>query len=169
MPASTRGGKDPKQKPFAGIRAIARIWNGPELPAGGEEAIMKSANADSTVCEYKNDLSDGETFLTVRLKKPVTYKIAKAITDDIVDLFAWLAIRRILIDVRGFQCEISPLEAYLFDQDFEKTMRECIHKQAILVSQADDTHSFFETVTRNCGINTRIFIAYDDAVAWLKG
>jgi len=138
---------------------------------------MKSANTDSTRCEYENDLSDDKTFLIVRLREPVTYKVAKAFTDDTVELAARLGIKKFLIDARGFGCELSSLQAYLFAQDFlqahlfaqklENMGRMRFHKLALVVNQTDDTYAFLETITRNRGINTRIFIDYNDAVAWL--
>lgn len=132
-----------------------------------KETIMKRANSDST-CEYQIELSDDKVFIIFRANAPVTCNTTKAFKDKAFELAGPHGSRSFLLDVRDFVCKLDPLQACLFARDLEDMGRERIYKQAIVVSQSDDTYHFVEIVTRNRGINTRIFTNYMDAVAWLK-
>ena len=139
---------------------------------------MKSTNSDST-CAYTLGLSDDKTFIIVRLKKPFISKITKPFTDETVTFALRRGIGRFLIDARGVSCELDALQTYLLAQDFlqaylfaqeaENKEGKRFHKLSIVVSQVDDTYAFIETVTRNRGIDTRIFVDFSAAVAWIKG
>lgn len=138
---------------------------------------MKSTNSN-LACAYTLGLSDDNTFIIVRLKKPLTSKITKPFTDETVTLASRRGIGRFLIDARGGSCELDALQTYFFAQDFlqaylfaqevENKEGKRFHKLSIVVSQADDTYAFIETVTRNRGIDTRIFIDYNDAATWIE-
>lgn len=133
---------------------------------------------DNSNGDYEIGLSNEKTFIIIRIKKYAERKLDKIFRDDFARLVGRNGIRRFLIDVRDISSEINSLQAYilaqdllqthLFSQGLESILNERLQKQAIVVGQVDDTYGFIATVTRNRGRNARIFVDYDDAVAWIE-
>ena len=138
---------------------------------------MKGLN-DNSNGDYEIDLSNEKTFIIIRIKKYAERKLDKVFRQDFLRLAATNGIRRFLIDVRDISNEINSLQAYLLSQDLlqthlfsqglENILNERLQKQALVVGQVDDTYCFIATVTRNRGRNARIFVDYDDAIAWIE-
>jgi len=138
---------------------------------------MKSTNSNST-CAYTLGLSNDKTFIIVRLEKPLTSKITKPFADATATLALGRGIAKFLIDARRVACGLNSLQAYLFAQYFLHAQlfaqalenKEAIlaHKLSFVVSRTDDTYASLEIFTRNRGIDTHIFVDYNDAVAWIK-
>ena len=149
----------------------------PKSLASSKGATMKSEDLDLNGA-YTLGLSDDETFIIVRLEKPLTSKITKPFANATTALAARGGTAKFLIDARGVACGLNSLQAYLFAQYFlharllaqglEDKEATLAHKLSLVVSRADDTYTSLEIFTRNRGIDTRLFVDYDDAVSWIK-
>ncbi len=77
-------------------------------------------------------------------------------------------IKRVLIDIRGIFGQPGVLSDYELANISAKEARGLVQKAALIYRQENHEYtSFFETATRNRGVNLRVFLDEGEALKWL--
>ncbi len=73
-----------------------------------------------------------------------------------------------LFDLRGIENACNPVDNYDFVyRDMEEMKLLHSIKSAVLIDEADDSHSFPELLLQNAGYNIRFFSDEQEAIEWL--
>ena len=119
--------------------------------------------------DYTIASSDDGTYIVITVKGTVTREIGMRLYLEANALGKQLHIRRYLTDVTDAKNTDSAINNYEFAysdvQNTEGIDRYARH--AILVSPDDHSHDFVETVSRNAGLDVRMFTDLDEAKLFL--
>jgi hypothetical protein len=117
---------------------------------------------------YEISIAENGKYVRVKVTAAITTELARQFSIDASSYGAKNDLKRYLFDVREARNVASTLLNYQYahkemaDMKLDKTARS-----AILVSPADKSHDFIETLSRNAGYNVRLFTDEAAAIAWL--
>jgi hypothetical protein len=74
----------------------------------------------------------------------------------------------LLADLRETTLIAATIDTFELPKRFEKLGLSPEHKLAIVYSEAESDYQFLETVSRNKGLQVRVFVDFDEAENWLK-
>jgi len=74
----------------------------------------------------------------------------------------------LLADLRATTMMAATIDTFELPNRFEKLGLLPEHKLAIVYSEAEDDYQFLETVSRNRGLQIRVFADFEDAENWLE-
>lgn len=119
---------------------------------------------------YEISLAKSEKYIIVRVTANITRKLAVQFSQAAYRFGAESNLDRYLFDVRGVKNVESVFSNYEYvNQDKVQLAFARPVRAAILVTEGDRSHDFTVTVNRNAGFNFRLFIAEEEALAWLEG
>jgi hypothetical protein len=97
-------------------------------------------------------------------------EIQSALT-EILELSQKHQVTRFLADCTNLEQGTSVLDSYEFAEAIERIPNVHLLKEAFvlpLTKEAEDGIKFFETTTRNRGLNIRVFSHREEAIKWLQ-
>jgi hypothetical protein len=121
--------------------------------------------------DYSITPSMDGTFIILKIKGNINREIATRLNLEAHALGKKLQLKRYLVDVTEAKNTETIIGNYNFAYSDMQKM-EGIDKRArvaTLVSPDDHSHDFIETVSRNAGLNVRIFTDLDEAKQFLMG
>lgn len=131
-------------------------------------SLSRSLNLRLTM-SYEISLPENRKYVYVRVTEAITIELARRFSKDSAVLGRKHNLNRFLFDVREARNVARTLLNYQFVHkemaalDLDKAARS-----AILVSPADKSHDFVETLARNAGYNVRLFTDAAAAIGWLE-
>lgn len=75
--------------------------------------------------------------------------------------------RTVLYDLRGIDLALETHEVYYIPRFMREEGNTDLKRAVVFPVAFEQDFSFFETVSANQGLNTRIFTEYDQALDWL--
>lgn len=119
--------------------------------------------------EYSITPSEDGKYIILKVKGEMTRAAAMKVNREVHTLGKKLGVNRYLEDVTEARNVESTLDGYKFAYEDMKQAPEVdrFARVALLVSPNDHSHDFIETVSRNTGLNVKIFRAREEAVQHL--
>jgi hypothetical protein len=119
---------------------------------------------------FQTSLAESGKYVVCKVLEPITTEFALEFGKATVDFSHAQGLNRQLYDCRSVRNIDSVYHNYDFAyKDMVNLELEHNNRAAILVDVTDRSHDFVEIVSRNAGYNVRVFVDYEQAVAWLEG
>ena len=124
--------------------------------------------------EYTIQIMESEKIIHVTAKGPLNKQTEDTMTHDILGSVATLGLKKVLLDMREVEFDMSLAAIFqraqeLRDERIES--RSFSLKVAIVYfakdKKAEEDFSFFENTARNRGLPYKVFKKPDEALAWL--
>lgn len=119
--------------------------------------------------DYSLEKKYEKDFLHVHVTGERVREVLIDIAKDIVAALKKRQYTKVLIDVTQLRGHLNTIDTYdLGTRDFPTLKQNKPMKIAICDNHISENLRFFETVSRNIGLNIRVFTIDDDAIQWLR-
>lgn len=120
--------------------------------------------------EYDVEIDSGNQVVLCVCKGTLDLASAKSMTKD-VRKRASDSDYGLLYDVTNVSLGVGIFDAYFFPRDMENIYEDSTHRygKAAIIYKADkEFWEFFETTSRNAGLDVKLFRQREDAIEWLS-
>lgn len=118
--------------------------------------------------DYDISVSYDKKYLRIKINKPMTYQLERAVSKEVAALSQSSGIESFLFDLRGAPNIKEMLQNYKFSYaDMQGLPISRSHRAAFLTDPEDESHDIVETMMRNAGYVVMQFKHEDAALTWL--
>ena len=120
--------------------------------------------------KFEISISEGKTYLNIRVKEVVTPNLLKEFMEKTANYSNINEINKFLFDLRQAPNQTSPIVHYDFVYDKSRKLGfKPGSKHALLASlENKDDYHFVETILLNAGYQSKIFTDEKDAIEWIE-